>query len=121
MHIFFGLANIRPLFNNLRRQAHRQIAWQRHIVQLKCFRRLIRGQSAEQRRQGIARLTQLLLQRRQRLRGLCLQGLLGEHVQIAGGAQQPLMLHLVGQLMLQFEQPLASRRSGRAAIPPAPP
>ena len=105
MHIFFGLANIGPLFNNFGRQAHRQIGRQRHIVQLKCFWRLFRRQFSEQRRQGVTRLTQLLLQRRQGLCGLRLQGLLRQHVQIAGGAQLPLMLHLVGQLMLQLQKP----------------
>ncbi len=93
----------------------------RQVVELKGFRGLVGGQPPEQRRQRVARLAQLLLQRRQGLRGLRLQGLLGQHVQIAGGAEQPLLLHLVGQLMLQLEQPLgggdlAAQRASCTAV-----
>ena len=78
-------------------------------IQAEGFRRFVRRQPTEQCGQGVARLTELLLQRRQRLRGLRLRGLLGENIQIAGGAERALLLHLVGQLMLQLEQPLGRR------------
>ena len=70
MQIFFGLAHVGPLRDELCRHTDRQVGRQGQIRQMKCRIRLSGRQLPQQRRQGIARLAQLLLQWRQRGRGL---------------------------------------------------
>ncbi len=73
MQILFGLANIGTLFNEFRGQADGKIRRQGEFIQAEGFHRLVRRQPSEQCGQGVARLTQLFLQRRQRLRRLRFQ------------------------------------------------
>jgi len=67
------------------------------------LQRLLGWQFSEQCRQGIARLAQLLLQRRQTLSGLRLQRLLRQDIQVAGRSQKALLLDEAGQLMFELQ------------------
>jgi hypothetical protein len=69
------------------RAADRQIGRQRQILEAEGLLRLLGGQATEQRGQLIACLPQLLLQRRQGLRGLRFRRLLRQQIEIAGGAE----------------------------------
>ena len=109
MHVLLGLSHIGTLLDQFRRHAHGKILGQRQPAQVKRFRRLTGRQPAQQCGQGIARLTQLLLQRRQRLGCLRLCGFLGENIQVARSTQHSLAPNLVGQLALHIEQPLRRR------------
>ena len=105
VHVLLGLPHVRTVFDQLRGQRHRELRGQRQLIEAERLCGLFRRQPTEQRGQGIARLSQLLLQRRQRLCGLRLGRLLRKNIQVTGGAQRPLVLHGVGQPMLKREQP----------------
>ncbi len=85
-----------------------------------CAGRIAR-EAADQRREQIALLRQLLLQRRQRRLGLRQRRLLRRDVGPGDLAQRLLAAQDVERLAVRSRRSPRSPRSGRAATPPAPP
>ena len=65
MQLSLAGQDIGAVMNQLGRQAHGQVVWQRYLRQLKNSRRLIPRKPAHDDRQGMPRFAQLLAQRRQ--------------------------------------------------------
>jgi len=105
--ILFGLANIGTLFNEFRGQADGKIRRQVSSSRRK-FPPARPTAAVRAMRSSVARLTQLFLQRRQRSAPFALPMIAGRERPIAGGAEQPLLLNFIGQLVLQLEQPFGA-------------
>ena len=67
MHIGFRRADVRALVDQLARQADRQVCRQLQMRKVEFLHHLVRRQLPGERRQEIALLVKLLLQRRQQL------------------------------------------------------
>ena len=83
MHIGFRRPHIGSLINQLAGQADRQIGRQFEMRKIELLYDLIGRQLPGERRQQVALLSQLLLERRQQLFGLRQRRILREHIRLA--------------------------------------
>jgi hypothetical protein len=105
--------NVRPLRDQLRRQADRQIARQPERCEFEPLRQPIAGEAAAQRRQQVALLRQLFLQQGQGLLNLRQRGFLGGDVGLGHLAKRALAPQQVEHVGLNLDDPL--RRCDLAA------
>ena len=104
MQLLFGGADVRPLLDELRRQAHRQVGRQVQVGKPERLARPFVRKDAGQGGQQIALLRQRLAQRRQRRPRLRQRRLLGRDVGPIGIAQRQLALQDVEHLGVGRDQ-----------------
>ena len=121
LQVGFGGPHVRTLLDQLRRQADRQIARQPQCGEHELLRQSIARKAAAQRRQQVALLRQLLLQRRQGLLHLRQRRLLRHDIGLGDLAKLALTPQQPEHVGLDLDDAAASPRSGRAAKPPARP
>ena len=95
MQLRLGGAHVGPLLHKLRRQADGQILRQVHAVELERLGDFVRGKLTGERGELVARLRQLLLQRRQRCAGLRQLRFLRQHVGLRCTAEVEALPHQV--------------------------
>jgi len=107
-----GYAHVQAMRHERRRQAHRQLLWQMQPGELEGLRERLAGEAPHEHRQQVARLLQLLLQRRQRLLHLREGGFLGGHVQLGDVPQCEPAPRQLERLRADRDQLLSGRELG---------
>ncbi len=100
-----GGAHVGTAFHQLRRHAERQIRRQSQLLELEVRRREIRRQMPGEPRQGVARLVQRLVERRQCPFQLRERGVLRENVGLRDGAEIKLAAHHRERFALECDDP----------------
>ena len=108
MELRLRRAHVRPLIHEPRRNADRQIPWQVHAVEIECLAGFVAGQLAGERGELVARLGQLLLQRRQGRAALRKLRFLAQHVGLRCATQGEALPHEVQFLALVLDDVLVA-------------